>query len=207
MKWKEVYNKCNNKKFSAITEIKEPASLKSTFGIFLDKYKLALLIGVIVLSVGSLFIYKLNMKAFLSVLAVFAMIGVALVYYNSYKVELKNGKLNLNIMFRNIQIKQDDLATIFISKQTSNLFLVVPFNVYSINIIFSDNGIIRGYSLSTIMVKKTDVIKFFKHFEFRTLEQQKDEEKKDDIFNGIRRIFSIFIGILIIFIIVFYLFH
>ena len=205
MKWKEVYDKCNNKKYSAIIDIKQPATIKSTFGIFLDKYKFIILIGFILLAITSVLIYKFSFQAFLCVLAILALITVALIYYNTYKLELKNDYLNLNIMFNEIKILQNDLANIYISKQTSNLLLFIPFNYYTINIIYSEKGEIKGYSLSTIMVKKEAVLNFFKHIKSKTLKEQKEEDKRENVNNNIKRIIRVFIAIVIAVALILYL--
>ena len=201
MSWKELYKKCNNKKYSAIADIKQPAVLKSTFSIFLDKYKFAILIGTIIFAIFVVLTYKLNFQIFLCILAIFALLIVALIYYNTYKVEIKNNKLIINIMFRKIEISINDIATIYISKYESNLLAIIPFNNYSVNIVYSDNNNIKGYSLSTIMTRKTDIQKFFEKFQFIELKQQEEEDKKDNLYDGIRGIIKGFI--IIVFIIVF----
>ena len=201
MNWKELYKNCNNKKYSAVTNIKQPAVLKSTFSIFLDKYKYAILISTILLAVLVLMTYRLNFQVFLCILAILALLIVALIYYNTYKVEIKNDKLFINIMFRKIEISINDLATIYISKQESNLLAIVPFNYYSINIVYSDNNEIKGYSLSTTTARKNDIKKFFEKYEFIELKQQEEEEKKDNLFDGIKGIVKGFV--IIIFIIFF----
>ena len=47
MKWKEIYDKSNNKKYTVIEEISVPVRLKSTISNFLSKYKWALLLGTL----------------------------------------------------------------------------------------------------------------------------------------------------------------
>ena len=205
MKWKEVYDKCNNKKYSAIMDIKQPVVLKSTFGVFLDKYKYVILVGFILLAISSVFIYKFSFQTFLCILAIFFLLTIALVYYNTFKLEFKNDNVYLNIMFNDIKISQNDLANIYLAKQTSNILMFIPLNLYYITIIYSDNNEIKAYSLSTIMTKKEDVLNFFKHFKFKTLKQQKEEDKKENVNDSIKKIIRIFIAIVVLIAIISYL--
>ena len=78
MKCKEIYYKCNSKKYSIITDIQQPVVLKSNFANFLDKYKWGLLIGILALIVFLIATLQFNIKIILCflVIAVFILISL-----------------------------------------------------------------------------------------------------------------------------------
>lgn len=198
MKWKEIYDKCNNKKFSLITDIQQPVILKSNFANFLDKYKWGLLIGIIALIVFLIITLNFNIKILLCFLVIAVFLIISLIYYNTFKLIIKDDKLMINIMFREITLKREDLITIYIEKQKSRVLLVIPIFLYSINILYKDKENVNGYSLSTIMLKKKDVLKFFNHFKFNVLEKQQEEDKKQEAYNKVIKLFSIFATLIVI---------
>ena len=69
MKWKDIYNECNNKLYCHITDIQGTPTLHANFKIFVKNNKLKMLIFTIVFLVLLFYAYKLN----------FASIGVAVV--------------------------------------------------------------------------------------------------------------------------------
>ena len=121
-----------------------------------------------------------------------------MVYYNTYSLRITDKTLLLNIMFKEITLKVEDIVTIYISKQKSNIFLFIPFYFYSINIIYKEGKQFSGYSLSTMMLKKKDVLNFFKHFKFRILEEQKKEDKKEKVYNQVITLFTTLVAIIFI---------
>ena len=60
------------------------------------------------------------------------------------------------------------------------LFIIIPINVYYINIVYSKGQKLNIITLSTTMNKKEDVYKFFKHFEFRKIEVNKNKVKSNE---------------------------
>ena len=191
MKWREIYNKCNSKKYSLITNIEQPVMLKSNFANFLDKYKWGLLIGILAFILFLIATLQFNIKILLCCLAITVFLLISLIYYNTFKLIIKDDKLVINIMFREITLKREDLLTVYIEKQKSRILLIIPTFFYSINILYKDNDSVNGYSLSTIMLKKKDVINFFNHFEFNVLKKQKEEDKKEEVYNKDIQVFTI----------------
>ncbi|MBR3324675.1 MAG: hypothetical protein IKG14_01320 [Clostridia bacterium] len=209
MNWKEIYNKCNHKKYSIITNIEQPVMIKSNISNFLDKYKWYLLIGTIIIITALLITLKFNIKLIIGCLGIAVFLLISLIYYNTFKLIIKDDKLKINIMFKEITLKKDDLLTVYIERQKSRILLFIPFYFYSINILYNDKGSVAGYSLSTIMLKKKDVLNFFKHFEFNILKEQKEEDKKEQTYNNVIRIFTAlaFIILIIAFLIFAYFSH
>lgn len=191
MNWKEVYEKCNHKKYSLITNIKQPARILSTFSIFLEKYKWGMLIGIVLSILVIIVNFHFDIKIILGFIAMITFLTIALIYYNTFKIEVKNDELVLNIMFREITLKKEDLLTIYMEQQKSRIFLVIPFYYYSINILYNNNNKVAGYSLSTIMTHKKDVHNFFKHFEFNVLKKQLEEDEKEEKYRKVVRTFVI----------------
>lgn len=173
MKWKEIYNKCNNNEYCAITEIKQPNVLKSNFSNFLDKYSIVILVLTITLAILTFVSSNFNLQVLGACFVVLLLMLIALIYYNTYKIELKNDYLYLNIMFKEIKIKQDCLANIYLSRHRSFMFIFIPFYYYTINIVFAEGEKMKEYSVSTIMLKKGDVTKFFNRFKFIPLPKNK----------------------------------
>ena len=198
MKWREIYNKCNSKKYSLITNIEQPVTLKSNFANFLDKYKWGLLIGFLALIVFLITTLQFNIKILLCFLVIAVFLLISLIYYNTFKLIIKDDKLIINIMFREITLKREDLLTVYIERQKSRILLIIPTFFYSINILYKDKDNVNGYSLSTIMLKKKDVLNFFNHFEFNVLKKQKEEDKKEEAYNKVIKLFSIFATLIII---------
>lgn len=191
MNWKEIYKKCNSKKFSLITDIKQPAILKSTFSTFLNKYKWGIIAGLLLTLLVIVFNLHLNVKILVGFVVMMLILLIGLIYYNTFKLEIKGDQLTLTIMLREITIKKEDLLTIYLEQQKSYIFLIIPFYYYSINILYNNNERVAGYALSTIMTNKTEVLNFFKHFEFKVLEKQKEEDEKEEKYKKILRIFVI----------------
>ena len=104
----------------------------------------------------------------------------------------------INIMFREITLKREDLLTIYMERQKSRILLIIPTFFYSINILYKDKNNVNGYSLSTIMLKKKDVLNFFNHFEFNALKKQKEEDKKEEVYNKVMQVFKVFAFLIVI---------
>lgn len=203
MKWKDLYKKCNSKKYSVITNIKQPATLIANFSNFVNKYKIILICTFTIFIIIAL--TMLNLKLWLCCLCIILFLFISLIYYNTFKIEFKKDLININIMFREITLKQDDIINIYISRQKSYIFLVVPFYYYSINLLYNENNRVNGYTFSTIMAKKEDILKFFQHFKFKVLEVQKEEEKKEDIQQSVIRFFYTALAVLLGIVLVVYL--
>jgi len=157
-----------------ITDIKQPVSIKSTISNFFKKYKLPILLWVMLLLIMIAFTFKFNVNLIIAVLVITCILLIALTYYNTYKIAIKNDKLIMNIMFREYVIPKENLLNIYVQRRRSFILLVIPFYYYSINIIYKENEDIKnlkGYSVSTMMLMKEDILKFFKAFSFDKLKK------------------------------------
>ena len=97
---------------------------------------------------------------------------IALIYYNTYRLDIKKDRLKLEITLKSYSIKIDDIVNIYIERKRNFIMLFIPMPYYYINVLYLENEQVKGFSLSTIMVKKEDIKKFFKHFEFQKIEHQ-----------------------------------
>ena len=84
MKWKDVYNKCNNSEYSQLININEPAELEANFKKFFLKYKIIIMIILIAFVVLAFLTYKFNIKTFFFFIFVFTITFFLLIYFIFY---------------------------------------------------------------------------------------------------------------------------
>ena len=191
MNWKEVYEKCNHTEYSQLIEIREPVKIEGNFKKFFSAHKIGIIIFLIAFIVLSFITYKLEWKSFLAVAFVLLIAILFLVFYNSYRITIRKNKLMIRAELNDIEINTDDLVTIYLSKKKVFLFIIIPINVYYINIVYAkhnqsnprastSNGVQPSFNiitLPTIMNEKEDVVRFFKHFSFRKIEKTVQKNK------------------------------
>lgn len=179
MKWKDVYNKCNNSEYSQLININEPVKLEANFKKFFHTYKIAVIVFLVITVTLTFLTYKFNIKAFLACAFVFIVAFLILIYYRTYKILIKNDKIMIKAQLDDIKINCDDLVTLFLSRKKMLLFIIIPINIYFINIVYSKENKLKIISLPTTMNDKEDVYKFFKHFEFKKIEVDKNDANKN----------------------------
>ena len=163
MKWSEVYSKCNNKENSIVETVKQPLQLVSNFKFFIQKYGLPLTLVIAIFLVLIIITYKFNIQIIFFTL-------IVLIYNNTYKIEIRRNKVNINMVFQELSIKYEDFVTVFISRRKKRI-MMIPFYFYNLNIIYLDNEEQQELaSFPTIMLKPEDVIKFFKAMKIRIIE-------------------------------------
>lgn len=170
MKWSEVYSKCNNKENSIVETVKQPLQLVSNFKFFIQKYGLPLTLVIAIFLVLIIITYKFNIQIILACLAVILFTLIVLIYNNTYKIEIRRNKVNINMVFQELSIKYEDFVTVFISRRKKRI-MMIPFYFYNLNIIYLDNEEQQELaSFPTIMLKPEDVINFFKAMKIRIIE-------------------------------------
>lgn len=173
MRWKDIYEKSNHTEYSQLIELNEPVKLEGNFSKFFSEHKIFIIIFVILFVVLSFATYKLDLKTFFAIAFVICIVIMFLLYYNSYKLSIRKNILTLKAQLNDIKVDCDNLVTIYLSKKKVFLFIIIPINVYYINIIYekenSKNTKFNIITLPTIMNKKEDVYKFFKHFKFNQI--------------------------------------
>lgn len=178
MKRQEFYSKCNTKLYSQIINIKDNPKLHSNFKVFLKSNKYAVIIFTIIFIILIAYTFKLNiMIMFTAILMLFVLV-FGMIYYNTYTIEGKDESLICNIDFKKMKIEYKDLINIYISRKNSKILMFFPIYMYSLNIIFWKDGQQMYMTLSTIMVNKQELIKFFDNFEFEVLPEQAKEEER-----------------------------
>lgn len=178
MKWKDVYNKSNNSEYTQLININDPIKLEANFKKFLSTYKVLIIITLVAFIILAFITYKFNIKAFLSCSFVFVIAILLLIYYKSYKILVKDNKMKINVQLNDIEINCDDLVTLFLSRKKLFLFIIIPINVYYINIVYSKEQKLNIITLSTTMNKKEDVYNFFRHFDFSKIDINKKQYVK-----------------------------
>lgn len=167
MKWSEIYSKCNNDEKKMIEEIKQPIQLVSSFKKFIQKYGIALGLAIILFLILIIVTYSFNIQIILAYLAVVLFMLIALIFNNTYKIEIKKNQLRLYTPFNKQNIQIEYLKTIYLSRNKKRIFLI-PYYVYSINIVYEQNEQQIFESFPTIMLKKNEVNKFLKSFTFKS---------------------------------------
>ena len=102
MKWSEVYSKCNNKENSIVETVKQPLQLVSNFKFFIQKYGLPLTLVIAIFLVLIIITYKFNIQIILACLAVILFTLIVLIYNNTYKIEIRRNKVNINMVFQEL---------------------------------------------------------------------------------------------------------
>lgn len=198
MKWREVYNKCNTKKYSRILEIKSPLILKSNINNFFKNNYIYLAIMLIIFILVAIYAIQHDAKILLACFGLFVAMFIALIYFNSYKIEMKEDELELTISFQKQTIKYDSLANIYLSKRNNHMLLFIPTYTYSINFIYLIENKPRLISLSTIMLDKQDVLKFFKGIKTEELEYQKEEDRRQQEQKNIKKVLIVTVLVILI---------
>ncbi len=178
MKWKDVYNKCNNKKFSRITNIQDVTSIYSNVKNFIKNDKIWI-ISITLVIIGLLsYTFRNNITLILSSIGLFLALFVFMIINSTYKVSLGDKSIKINANFQETDIKYDSLVNIFLDRK-KNLFLGIPLFTYTFNVIYIEEENPMIITLSTIMLDKKQVLQFFNQIKTEELEQQKEYEKEE----------------------------
>ena len=206
MKWKEILNKVNTKKYAVITGIKENIKLTSCFKNFYMDNKALFYICLILILFLVIFTYKTNILKIAVTLIIIASIALFAILKYTYQIEAKEKSLRVKMLSGDIDIPYDRLLNIFVQEERNKFFFFLK--TYKISIIFEketnkmqdtlkDSLDVLGdkhddknmanenykveqvvLELPTEMTDKKEVIQFFKNMQIEVLENQQKEEEK-----------------------------
>lgn len=206
MKWKEILNKVNTKKYAVITGIKENIKLTSCFKNFYMDNKALFYICLILILFLVIFTYKTNILKIAVTLIIIAFIALFAILKYTYQIEAKEKSLKVKMLSGDIDIPYDRLLNIFVQEERNKFFFFLK--TYKISIIFEketnkmqdtlkDSLDVLGdkhndknmanenykveqvvLELPTEMTDKKEVIQFFKNMQIEVLENQQKEEEK-----------------------------
>ena len=178
MKWKEVYSKCNHKKYSQINNIKGELKLQSNIKNFITENKIYVIITILAVIGLIMYASKLNISIILASIGLILVLVFFMTYYSTYRIMSKGDTLLVKVNMNETIIEYKDLVNIFLDKKRDSIFLFIPFYIYTLNIVFYQGETQMLMTLPTMMLKKSDVIKFFSNLNVEVLEQQKEEDKR-----------------------------
>lgn len=202
MKWKEILNKVNTKKYAVITGIKENIKLTSCFKNFYMNNKALFYICLVLILFLVIFTYKTNILKIAVTLIIIAFIALFAILKYTYQIEAKEKSLKVKMLSGDIDIPYDRLLNIFVQEERNKFFFFLK--TYKISIIFEketnqmqdtlkDSLDVLGdknmanenykveqvvLELPTEMIDKKEVIQFFKNMQIEVLENQQKEEEK-----------------------------
>lgn len=202
MKWKEILNKVNTKKYAVITGIKENIKLTSCFKNFYMHNKALFYICLVLILFLVIFTYKTNILKIAVTLIIIAFIALFAILKYTYQIEAKEKSLKVKMLSGDIDIPYDRLLNIFVQEERNKFFFFLK--TYKISIIFEKetnkmqdtlknsldvlgdkNNANEDYKveqvvleLPTEMTDKKEVIQFFKNMQIEVLENQQKEEEK-----------------------------
>lgn len=206
MKWKEILNKVNTKKYAVITGIKENIKLTSCFKNFYMNNKVLFYICLAFILFLVIFTYKANILKIAVTLIIIAFITLFAILKYTYQIEAKEKSLKVKMLSGDINIPYDRLLNIFVQEERNKLFFFLK--TYKISIIFEKetnkmqdtlkdsldvlgdkpndkNNANEDYKveqlvleLPTEMIDKKEVIQFFQNMQIEVLEDQQKEEEK-----------------------------
>lgn len=206
MKWKEILNKVNTKKYAVITGIKENIKLTSCFKNFYMNNKVLFYICLAFILFLVIFAYKTNIVKIAVTLIIIAFIALFAILKYTYQIEAKEKSLKVKMLSGDIDIPYDRLLNIFVQEDRNKLFFFLK--TYKISIIFEKetnkmqdtlkdsldvlgdkpndkNNANEDYKveqvvleLPTEMIDKKEVIQFFQNMQIEVLEDQQKEEEK-----------------------------
>ena len=206
MRWKEILNKVNTKKYAVITGIKENIKLTSCFKNFYMNNKALFYICLVLILFLVIFTYKTNILKIAVTLIIIAFIALFAILKYTYQIEAKEKSLKVKMLSGDIDIPYDRLLNIFVQEERNKFFFFLK--TYKISIIFENetnkmqdtlkdsldvlvdkhndkNMANENYrveqvvlELPTEMTDKKEVIQFFKNMQIEVLENQQKEEEK-----------------------------
>lgn len=202
MKWKEILNKVNTKKYAVITGIKENIKLTSCFKNFYMNNKAPFYICLALILFLVIFAYKTNIVKIAVTLIIIAFIALFAILKYTYQIEAKEKSLKVKMLSGDIDIPYDRLLNIFVQEERNKFFFFLK--TYKISIIFEketnqmqdtlkDSLDVLGdknmanenykveqvvLELPTEMTDKKEIIQFFKNMQIEVLENQQKEEEK-----------------------------
>lgn len=202
MKWKEILNKVNTKKYAVITGIKENIKLTSCFKNFYMDNKALFYICIVLILFLVIFTYKTNILKIAVTLIIIAFIALFAILKYTYQIEAKEKSLKVKMLSGDIDIPYDRLLNIFVQEERNKFFFFLK--TYKISIIFEketnqmqdtlkdsldvlgDKNIANEnykveqvvLELPTEMIDKKEVIQFFQNMQIEVLEDQQKEEEK-----------------------------
>lgn len=198
IKWKDIYKKVNHKEYCKILDIQEGIEIKSNLQNFLEKDKLIIISIIAILFILFIVIYKLKIQALLISLLLLFLLLVVLILTNTYKLSLKNNKVIINGLIKKDEIKFDDLCNVYLERNKYRYALFIPIYYYNLVFIYKEKDEVYKYSLSTIMVKKEEIAKLFKHFKLEELPIQKKVENNENEQEKVLKVFKITAAIVVL---------
>lgn len=178
MRWKEVYSKCSNKKYSQINNIRGELKLQSNIKNFIIENKLYVIVTTLIVIGLIMYASKLNISIILASFGLLLILLFFMTYYSTYKIISKRDTLIIKANMNETVIEYKDLINVFIDKKRDSVFLIIPFYIYTLNFVFYQGDTQMIMTLPTMMLRKSDVLKFFSNFNIEVLEQQKEEDKR-----------------------------
>jgi len=211
MNLNEVYEKVNTSFFANITDCKKKGSLTANFRYFLANHGIVYAVSFVVIIALVGYAFKFNWKILLLFAALFLVFTIALIMYNTYRLNYTEKGLKISYPLRSEIIPYDELYNIFLYREKTNFLFFIPYYTYTINILCADpNTSVRHIWFSTIMVNKKAVEKFMNTITVEELPEQKEfeektgeREKRSNIVNKIVAIFVIIFVVIYILAVIF----
>ena len=196
---RETYLKCNNKKYCRITSMDEPIKLNSNLKNYINCHKKTIVIFLLIILIILLATFKLNIQIILSSIGLLLLLMVMFVINNTYSIIANNGKLKVDADFNTNYIPYEKLVNIYISETKNKILLLIPHNFYDLKIIFYDtDDKLMEATFSTIMLNPKQLLNFFKKIDFKVLDEQANEDKREVEKNQAKKIIWALIAIVIL---------
>ena len=172
---KEIYNKVNHSKYSQIVDISGKVEVKSNMMHFINNYKYLLIAILLIILILLIYTFKSNPIVILYCLIFMVALFLLAMYSSTYKIQLDENRLNININFQNTTIDANSLATVYLSKEKMHLFFIPIYN-YLLNIVYMKDDTPMIMSFPTVMIDRKALVKLFSIVKTEKIE--KEERKK-----------------------------
>ncbi len=172
---KEIYNKVNHSKYSQIVDISGKVEVKSNMIHFINNYKYLLIAILLIILILLIYTFKTNPIVILYCLIFMIALFLLAMYSATYKIQLDENRLNININFQNTIIDANSLATVYLSKEKMHLFFIPVYN-YLLNIVYMKDDTPMIMSFPTVMIDRKSLVKLFTVVKTEKIE--KEEGKK-----------------------------
>ena len=172
---KEIYNKVNHSKYSQIVDISGKVEVKSNMMHFINNYKYLLIEILLIILILLIYTFKSNPIVILYCLIFMVALFLLAMYSSTYKIQLDENRLNININFQNTTIDANSLATVYLSKEKMHLFFIPIYN-YLLNIVYMKDDTPMIMSFPTVMIDRKALVKLFSIVKTEKIE--KEEGKK-----------------------------
>lgn len=175
LKWKDVYNNNQKRRYCEITGIKEEdVEIESNSFKVLKERKYIVLIASLIIMALIIWTFRNDIKILLILLAFFAVAGVCFFVFNYFKFKCTKDELYVKFGFQEGKFSYDKLKGVYLSRFNDYSFLLPVKKIYSFVIRYSDNtGRIKELSFPNYFVKPEDAEKFLNNFNIEEAEQPK----------------------------------